>query len=91
MVDTDDQAQEPAKMSALLKSSTMVKISLQMAFIWIVTTLTYYKLAIGENSGNMLMDNVFSGLIEIVFLIPGAWCLQQKWCQRRWFLGNGQV
>lgn len=65
----------------------MLKISLQMAFIWIVTTLTYYKLAIGENSGNMLMDNVFSGLTEIVFLVPGAWCLQQKWCQRRWFLG----
>ena len=88
LVDTDDKAQEPAKLSDLLKSSVMMRISIQMAFIWVVTTLTYYKLAIGESSGNMLTDNVFSGLIEIVFLVPGAWCLQQKWCQRRWFLGS---
>ena len=43
LVDTDDKAQEPAKVSDLLRSPILIRISLQMAFIWIVTTLTYYK------------------------------------------------
>ena len=58
-----------------------------MGFIWIVTTLTYYKLAIGENKGGLLIDNVLAGVIELVCLFPGGWLIQQKWCQRRWFLG----
>ena len=58
-----------------------------MGWIWIVTTLTYYKLAIGENKGGLLIDNVLAGVIELVCLFPGGWLIQQKWCQRRWFLG----
>ena len=89
MLESDDKEdQQKSGVSDLLKSPVLVRISLQMAFIWIVTTLTYYKLAIGENSGNMLVDNVFSALIEIAFLVPGAWMLQQRWCKRRWFLGD---
>ena len=64
-----------------------MKISFKMGFIWIVTTLTYYKLAIGENKGGLLIDNVLAGVIELVCLFPGGWLVQQKWCQRRWFLG----
>ena len=73
--------------SDLFKSKTLVKISFKMGWIWIVTTLTYYKLAIGENKGGLLIDNVLAGVIELVCLFPGGWLIQQKWCQRRWFLG----
>ena len=73
--------------SDLFKSKTLLKVSFKTGFIWIVTTLTYYKLAIGENKGGLLIDNVLAGVIELACLFPGGWLIQQKWCQRRWFLG----
>lgn len=90
-LDTIVEGEEPSakslSISDLFKSKTLVKVSLKMGFIWIVTTLTYYKLAIGENKGGLLIDNVLAGVIELVCLFPGGWLIQQKWCQRRWFLG----
>ena len=91
LIEHNEETQQSTKMSDIFKSKVLIKISLRLAFIWIVTALTYFKLAIGESSGDMLIDNVLSGAVEIAFLIPGAFILQQRWCRRRWFLGKKQL
>ena len=91
LIENDEAVHESTKMSDIFKSKVLIKISFRLAFIWIVTALTYYKLAIGESSGDMLIDNVLSGAVEIAFLIPGAFIVQQRWCRRRWFLGEAEL
>ena len=91
LIGNGEETHQSTKMSDVFKSQVLIKISLRLAFIWIVTALTYFKLAIGESSGDMLIDNVLSGAVEIAFLIPGAFIVQQRWCKRRWFLGETEL
>ena len=70
----------------LVKSPVMMKLSAKLSFLWIVTSLSYYKLAIGEKSGNLMIDNIWSGVTEIVFLVLGSFCIQLRWARRRWLL-----
>ena len=82
----DDDKVKEEKMSDAVKSGALLRVSLKVAFLWLVAAMTYFKLAIGESSGDMLIDNVLAALVEIAFLVPGAFILQAKWCRRRWYL-----
>ena len=70
----------------LVKSPVMMRLSAKLSFLWVVTSLSYYKLAIGEKSGNLMIDNIWSGVTEVVFLVLGSFCIQLRWAHRRWLL-----
>ena len=77
-----------SKITDIFKSGRLMRYSIQLAYIWFVTTITYYATAISESSGNLLADNVASALVEIAFLVPGGFILQAHWCRRRYFLAT---
>ena len=78
--------EKPTKVKDLVKSRIMMILTSKLAYLWIVTSLSYYVLVFANKGTNLLADNVWSGIIEIAALLPGAWCIQRQWCQRRWFL-----
>ena len=77
---------EQTRIKDLIKSSTMLILTSKLAYLWIVTSLSYYVLVFANKGTRLLVDNIWSGIFEIGALLPGAWCIQKKWCKRRWLL-----
>ena len=82
----DKTRTKPTKINDLVKSPIMMLLTSKLAYLWIVTSLSYYVLVFTNKGTNLLTDNIWSGIIEIAALVPGALCIQKHWCKRRWFL-----
>ena len=86
ILNVTDEPIRQAKVTDLIKSKTLMIVSSKLSFIWVVTSLSYYKLAIGEKSGSLMENNIWNGIVEIVSLFIGAFFIRQTWCKRTRFL-----
>ena len=77
---------QQTKFKDLFRSPIMLILTSKLSFLWIVTSLSYYVLVFANKGTSLLVDNIWSGIIEIVALLPGAWCIQKQWCKRRCLL-----